>query len=398
MGEVLAHRFELLEIIASGGAGDVWIAFDRAHDRPCAAKVCRQRDTPNLLRFVREQGVNFTHPHVLTPYGWAGNDSDVVIASPLVAGGTLTQALQDHGTFTPPLVAEVLMQIARGLHHVHAEGWIHRDVKPSNVLLEVTGMDRPHLRLTDFGSAVRESDIRLTHTGYLHGTQGYLPPEAYLLHDPTPSFDWFALGVLGLRLVTDFQPSAGILPLEVLHAAHTAEPLPEPLRRVLAGLLAEDPRERLAAANDLERALAPVAQQARTADTSFRFMCSSGERFEVFDQLDLEGILQENPEVPRRGFRHVAGSDHEVTPVDQPVEAPTRRFQGSAAPHYSPAPQGGAYAASPYAPSPAPAPQQGAPQQATKGRTKRGLGCGLLAPIALIVGGVAAVLSAIFLL
>ena len=86
--EVIAGRFELLEHIASGGSGAVWVARDRKAGKLCAAKVMRQSYSGELLRFVREQGVKFAHPHLLTPYGWAAEDDQVVIATDLMRGGS----------------------------------------------------------------------------------------------------------------------------------------------------------------------------------------------------------------------------------------------------------------------------------------------------------------------
>ncbi|WP_279403455.1 serine/threonine-protein kinase, partial [Arthrobacter sp. JCM 19049] len=162
MAEVIAGRFELIEHIAQGGSGSVWLARDLQCRRRCAAKVMRQSYSGELLRFVREQGVKFDHPHLLTPYGWAAVDDRVVIASQLMRGGNLHTALQDYGAMSPELTAEVLAQLLEALGHVHAAGWIHRDVKPANVLLELTGTGVPRVRLTDFGIAAHMDQPRLT--------------------------------------------------------------------------------------------------------------------------------------------------------------------------------------------------------------------------------------------
>lgn len=398
MGEVLAHRFELLQLIAQGGSGDVWVAYDRHAKKLCAAKVCRQRDTPNLLRFVREQGVSFSHPHVITPYGWAGNDTDVVIASDLVAGGTLSHALRNAGTLSVPLASELILQLARGLRHVHSEGWVHRDVKPANVLLEVTAAGCPRARLSDFGSAVREEDVRLTHTGFIHGTLGYMPPEVYLGGDPTPAMDWYALGVLGLRLVHHFRPDQKTDARTHLAAAA----LPAPFAKVINGLLSEMPSERLAAAGALETVLGPLARP----DSEHRgFRTAAGKPFVVADTLGLSDLDTANPSVPSAAF---PGGERTAA-LEAPTPQPTMPHASGATQVYGQPqptvqyPNGPTSAQAFSAPS-APSPPHGhwSPPHTTPpgstahtAKTSR-LSCGLLAPIALIVAGFAAIAGAVF--
>ena len=93
MADVIVGRFALIDLIAKGGSGSVWRAWDSKTQEICAAKVLRQRDSADLMRFVREKGVSFDHPHLLTPYGWGAEDEHVVIAMPLVSGGTLKSVM-----------------------------------------------------------------------------------------------------------------------------------------------------------------------------------------------------------------------------------------------------------------------------------------------------------------
>lgn len=153
--DVVAGRFALCDPLARGATGAVWRAWDLRREAYCAAKVMRQRDAADPLRFAREQGVRLTHPHLLTPYSWAAEDSHVVVASPLVAGGSVHTLLGDYGPLGEELVADLLDQLLAGLAHAHGAGLVHRDVTPANLLLDATGDGRPHLWLADFGLAVR---------------------------------------------------------------------------------------------------------------------------------------------------------------------------------------------------------------------------------------------------
>ena len=288
--EVIAGRFELIEHIAEGGSGSVWLAYDRQHARRCAAKVMRQSYSGEVLRFVREQGVKFEHRHLLTPYGWAAVDDQVVLASELMRGGNLHTAMQDYGAFSPELVAEILVQLLDGLAHVHAAGWVHRDVKPANVLLELTGPRVPQVRLTDFGIAAHEDAPRLTQLGITVGTEGFLAPEQLAGQDPAPAQDLYALAVLGVQLL---EPTLHGDQLRRRCDQLRTEPskVPAPLGKVLAGLLAQDPRQREKTAHTAAGSLSPMRSQ-------HGYQVASGEAFEVFDHFaDLAEQAADTPEL-----------------------------------------------------------------------------------------------------
>src|SRR5262245_63950811 len=114
--------------------GSVWRAYDHRERRYCAAKLVR--DPRVLPRVVREQAVRLKHPHLVTPYAWVADDDGALLAMDLAAGGSLATLLSDYGVLPFRYAAEILGQLLGGLGAVHAAGVVHRDVKPSNVLLE----------------------------------------------------------------------------------------------------------------------------------------------------------------------------------------------------------------------------------------------------------------------
>ncbi len=204
--EVIAGRYELHRRIGRGGAGAVWLARDRKVDDWVAVKVLAQRESAGLLRFVREQSLRIDHPHVVTPRGWAADDDQVALSMDLVRGGSLATLVSDHGPLPESFVAVVIDQLLDALAAVHTHGVVHRDVNPSNVLLEPTGAARPFARLSDFGVAAVLDGPRLTEHGAAVGTPGYIAPEQAAHHDLDPRSDLYGLGILGRHLLTGLPP------------------------------------------------------------------------------------------------------------------------------------------------------------------------------------------------
>lgn len=260
----------------------MWRAWDLRRGTYCAAKVMRQRDSGDAVRWVREQGLRLEHPHLLTPYSWAAEDEHVVVASPLATGGSLHTLLGDYGPPAADVVADLLDQLLAGLEHVHAAGVVHRDVTPANLLLDATedGPRRPVLRLGDFGIAVRAGEPRMTEAGLVLGTPGFVAPEALAGAAPAPAADLYAAGQVGRALLGAAPAAPGPLgdapeapgplgdapgapgPLGDAPAAPgllgDGPDLPGPLAAILAALTAPDPADRPASAAAARRLLAPV--------------------------------------------------------------------------------------------------------------------------------------------
>ncbi|MFB9903463.1 serine/threonine-protein kinase [Allokutzneria oryzae] len=276
MNDLVAGRFALVDRIGAGGAATVWRAYDHRTGKYCAAKLANGHSADVLVRVVREQGVRLTHPHVLSPYTWAAEDDGVLVASELVRGGTLLALVRDHGALPWRYAAEILLQLLGALDHVHSAGLLHRDVKPSNVLMEATGSGAPHARLADFGIAYPADGPRLTEVGFVVGTPGYLAPEILAGHPPQPSQDLFALGVLAWQLL------AGQERPEQRTANSRPPGVPDPVWAVVSRLLDTDPTHRRDA-KDVHAQLAhaltgvPLQLPALSAIT--------GEPVEVYDVL-----------------------------------------------------------------------------------------------------------------
>ncbi|MGK5500189.1 serine/threonine-protein kinase, partial [Streptomyces sp. URMC 125] len=295
MGEVFAGRYELVDPIGRGGVGAVWRTWDHRRRRYVAAKVLQQSDAHTLLRFVREQALRIDHPHVLAPMSWAADDDKVLFTMDLVRGGSLAHLIGDYGPLPPAYVCVLLDQLLSGLTAVHAEDVVHRDVKPANVLLDATGTGRPHLRLSDFGIAMRKGEPRLTEADYVMGTPGYFAPEQLLGAEPDFPADLYAVGLVAVYLLTGRKPdSRALVEAYADGIPPTPQGVPEPLWQVLGTLLHPDPDHRFRTATGVRKALA-AAVELLPEDPA-----AEEEAVEVFDQVGPlpPGFGPDGPERP----------------------------------------------------------------------------------------------------
>ncbi|AKA04888.1 serine/threonine protein kinase [Streptomyces noursei ZPM] len=311
MGEIFAGRYELVDPIGRGGVGAVWRAWDHRRRRYVAAKVLQQSDAHTLLRFVREQALRIDHPHVLAPASWAADDDKVLFTMDLVHGGSLAHLTGDYGPLPAGMVCTLMDQLLAGLTAVHAEGVVHRDIKPANILLEATGTGRPHLRLSDFGIAMRKGEPRLTETNYVVGTPGYFAPEQMLGSEPDFPADLFAAGLVALSLITGAKPDTEALVRRFMdHGGipNAPDDVPEPVWQVLASLLHPDPDARFKTATGARKALLAAAELLPEATIE-------DEVIEVFDHIGPlpsgfgpDGPLRGAPRGDATGGTTVAGA------------------------------------------------------------------------------------------
>lgn len=254
MGEVFAGRYELIDLIGEGGMGAVWRVHDRRRNTIVAAKVLRQSDAAGLLRFMREQGVRIHHPHVVTPIGWAGEDDTVLFTMPVFEGGSVADLLKKYGILPPLIIAEVLRQLLSALGAVHDAGVIHRDVKAGNLLLESTDVQRPFVRLTDFGVAIDEDTPRMTTQPTVFGTPGFIAPEVMAGGSPSRRSDLYAVGMVGLQMLTGDEPAIATR-TERADLPQRPEDVPDELWRILTELVDPDPLGRPQSAAEALEAL-----------------------------------------------------------------------------------------------------------------------------------------------
>lgn len=266
-------RYEIERLIGSGGMGIVLKGFDAELNRPVAIKVL----APHLARvgaarqrFAREAkaAAAVVHEHVVAIHS-VESGSETNIESPfLVMQYVPGESLQSRVSREGPLsVAEILrigLQSASGLAAAHAQGLVHRDVKPANILLE-NDVERAYL--TDFGLARASDDASLTYTGMVAGTPHYMSPEQADGQAIDQRSDLFSLGSVLYFMATGHPPFRADRPMAVLKrtchdphrpAWHVNAEIPSALSSIIDRLLEKKPGARFASANELKSALEQV--------------------------------------------------------------------------------------------------------------------------------------------
>ncbi|MER5447885.1 serine/threonine-protein kinase [Streptomyces sp. NPDC002764] len=252
---LLAGRYRLGAVLGRGGMGTVWRAEDETLGRTVAVKELRfpsniDEDEKRRLitRTLREAKAiaRIRNNSAVTVFDVVDEDDRPWIVMELVEGKSLAEVIREDGLLEPKRAAEVGLAILDVLRSAHREGILHRDVKPSNVLLE---SDTERVVLTDFGIAQVEGDPSITSTGMLVGAPSYISPERARGHKPGPAADLWSLGGLLYAAVEGLPPYDKGSAIATLTAVMT-EPLEEPknagpLKDVIYGLLNKDPAKRL---------------------------------------------------------------------------------------------------------------------------------------------------------
>src|SRR3954452_14798556 len=250
---LLAQRYRLLTEVGRGGMGTVWHALDEALGRDVAVKEVilphgfsedeREIQHKRTFREART-AARLSHPGVVTVYDVVEEDGRPWLVMELIRARSLHEQIKRDGVLSPRRVAEIGRQMAGALRVAHEAGILHRDVKPSNVL--VSGS---RAVLTDFGIARAQSDATLTQTGMLIGSPAYIAPERARGRVAVPASDMWSLGVTMYAAVEGKSPFERPDAMASLVAVLTDEPESAPnagpLRPVIEGLLRKDQAERL---------------------------------------------------------------------------------------------------------------------------------------------------------
>jgi serine/threonine protein kinase len=267
-------RYRLIELLGRGGMGEVWKAFDTATNRVVAVKVLPANlanDPQFEQRFRREAfaAAGLANPHVVPIHTFGEIDGRLYVDMRLIEGRDL-QSILAHGPLEPARAVGIIDQVASALHAAHRIGLVHRDVKPSNILVD----EDDFAYLIDFGIARAAGETGLTATGSVIGTWAYLAPERLTSGQTDPRADIYALTCVLHECLTGNQPFPGNS-VEQLITAHLTLPPPRPsvlqdtvpaaMDAVIAKGMAKNPDERYPTAKELAKvARAAITQPIAT--------------------------------------------------------------------------------------------------------------------------------------
>jgi serine/threonine protein kinase len=267
-------RYEVLGTLGEGGMAVVLAARDRRLARDVAVKLLRPHlaSDPRLCeRFAREAhaAASLNHPNIIEIYDVGVHDNTPYIVMKLISGQTLKQIIATEAPFHPQDVAALMSQIGSALDHAHARGYIHRDIKPGNILIDRTGT----ALVADFGIAKGLDESDLTDFGGGFGTAAYMAPEQVLGQMATPATDIYSAGVIAFELLTGSLPFAAETPVAMaMRQVHDAPPPPSLVNpRLSPGLdsvvlrsLDKNPTRRWASMHDFAHAMTSLSNEGST--------------------------------------------------------------------------------------------------------------------------------------
>ena len=206
-GDVMAGRYEILQLLGEGGMGAVYKARDRELDRFVALKLIRRELSSNpaiVARFKQELLLSHqvTHKNVIRIYDLGDSDGIKFITMEFVEGEDLRSLILENKKFPPKEAVEIIQQVCRALEAAHGVGVIHRDLKPQNVMRDKSG----RILVMDFGMARTIEGDGMTQSGALVGTMEYMSPEQALAKDLDQRSDLFAVGLIFYELLTGKMP------------------------------------------------------------------------------------------------------------------------------------------------------------------------------------------------
>jgi predicted Ser/Thr protein kinase len=257
--------YQVVEPLGEGGMAAVYKAYQPGMERYVALKILPRHfasDPEFVGRFEQEAKVlaKLQHPHILPVFDFGEADGYTYIVMPFLESGDLTDLLQGQ-PLSLPQIRRLISQLGDALDYAHQRGLIHRDVKPSNVLLD----ERGNCLLMDFGiTKIVEGTAKFTATGGFIGTPAYMSPEQGLGRKLDGRSDIYALGIMLYEMVTGRVPYRAETPMAVV-VKHINDPLPPPhqvnpdlpeaIERIILKALAKQPEDRYPTAGDMVRAL-----------------------------------------------------------------------------------------------------------------------------------------------
>lgn len=294
VGILINERYQLEEIIATGGMGEMWRAKDNVLGRDVAIKAIREENAGNedLLQRLRIEARNNAvlsgHPNVVGLHDYYEEDGIGFIIMEFVDGKSLGQLLQEKPVLTLIELLPILSAIAQGLGFAHRNGIIHRDIKPGNILIGKNG----DVKIADFGVSKAFNQLNMTATGMVVGTAQYLSPEQAVGDDATGTSDLYALGIIAYEASQGRRPFGGRNSVDIA-ISQVNDPVPPmsshtnpEFEKLVMNLLDKDPLKRPVDGEKLSETFDELFRKVKldplldpTSSTSNRVASSSDVKF-----------------------------------------------------------------------------------------------------------------------
>ena len=279
-GTLIAGRYEIREHIATGGMASVFKTWDHRVERIVAIKVLRSLDKNDqraVERFRREAraAAALAHPNAVTIYDFVEEMGQYFLVMEYIHGPTLKQLIGQRRQLQAREAIEIALQVCAVLQIAHARGFIHRDIKPQNIMLAWSGGSGSlsdggaWVKLTDFGIVRVAEDAGLTNSGIVLGTADYLSPEQARGEPLTGSSDLYSLGVVMFEMLAGRPPFVGptAVSIAMQHASSNPPPLrqfnptvPFVLEQFINLVLQKEPKDRFSSAAEMQQALRACAR------------------------------------------------------------------------------------------------------------------------------------------
>lgn len=300
IGKMLDDRYEIIELIGSGGMANVYKALCHRLNRYDAVKIMRDETAQNeefrkRFRAESQAVAMLSHPNIVSVYDVSHSDDVEYIVMELIDGITLKEYLRQKGAIAPSEALDFTIQIAKALEHAHGKGIIHRDIKPQNIMLLKNGM----IKVADFGIAELQNDIEESN-GETVGSVHYIAPEQARGAAPDARSDIYSLGIVMYEMLTGRLPYVGDTDVEVAVKHMNTVPvspreivpeIPEELERICLKAMDADIDARYQAAGELLRDLEQFRKQSLTAH--------------VLE--DSDSVLIDSDDTPRRVKKNKRG-------------------------------------------------------------------------------------------
>ncbi|MFA0740251.1 MAG: hypothetical protein DFNUSKGM_000353 [Candidatus Fervidibacter sacchari] len=310
-------RYQLLRVIGKGGMGLVYLARDPILQRLVAIKVLSPHlssDETVIARFINEARIaaSLQHPNIVTVYE-AGQDGNFVfMAMEYVEGQDLASLIRQKGKLHPDEAIAILKAVASALDYAHQKGVIHRDVKPSNVLISNDGV----VKLMDFGIARVVGGERHTKTGVLVGTPEYMAPELWEGKDADKMADLYSLGVMAYEMLTGEVPFTGDTPIAIgykhVHSEIPRSGLGGMVDEVLKVAMAKEKEKRFQSGMAMVMALEQALMERGEGRERESIAVTEAEKFKVLEEqvamqpTSLKPVSMQLTITQPRGRRKVA--------------------------------------------------------------------------------------------